>query len=70
MDQKPRAGIATTAMVAPLLVLCCLGPVVVASIVGGILGWLGSLGPAKIIGAAVLLGAVAYGLCQSKSAMS
>ncbi len=61
MDKKPVAGIVTAAAVVPLLLLCCLGPVVVGSVIGGVIGWLGGLGPAEIAGAAVALAAITYG---------
>ncbi|HUZ73775.1 MAG TPA: hypothetical protein VMU87_12385 [Stellaceae bacterium] len=64
MDEKPVAGIVTAAAVVPLVLLCCLGPVVVGSVIGGVAGWLGGLGPAEIAGAAVALAAITYGLLR------
>lgn len=38
MDDKPTAGLVTAIIIAPLVALCCLGPVFIGSAVGGILG--------------------------------
>src|SRR5579863_3881233 len=64
MGEKPVAGIVTAAGVVPLVLLCCLGPVVVGSMIGGVFGWLGGLGPAAIAGTAVAFAAITYGFLR------
>ncbi|NKC23606.1 hypothetical protein HED50_24405 [Ochrobactrum oryzae] len=44
LDDKPTAGIVTAIIIAPLVALCCLGPVVIGSAVGGVLGWFSGQG--------------------------
>lgn len=62
MSEKPAAGLIAAAVAAPLVVLCCLGPAVFGSLLGGIAGWLGGLGAAAAAGAGVVAGVAAYGL--------
>ena len=63
MSDKPVAGIVTAAVAVPVVALCCLGPAVLGSIAGGVLGWFGGLGPvaaiALVFGAALALYGVA-----------
>jgi hypothetical protein len=68
MNDKPRTGILTALAIAPIVALCCLGPVVLGSaVLGGIAGWLASLGAFEIAGAALVvvivlpLGSFVYG---------
>lgn len=51
MNEKSFAGLATAALVAPLVALCCVGPVVVGSLLGGLAGWLGGLNLFEVAGA-------------------
>lgn len=62
MNEKPVGGFLTGALVAPLMVVCCLGPVVVGAFGGGLIAWLGRLGPGEVAGAALVAGLLAYGL--------
>lgn len=62
MDDKPVVGLVTAAVIARVVALCCLGPGVVGSLLGGVVGWLGGLGPEDVVGAAVAAGFVAYAL--------
>jgi hypothetical protein len=62
MNDKPVAGLVTAAVIAPIVALCCLGPTVLASLVGGLVGWMGGLGSAEVAAAAIAAGFVAYGL--------
>src|SRR5258708_22283227 len=62
MNDKPVAGLVTAAVIVPIVALCCLGPTVLASLVGGLVGWMGGLGSAEVAGAALAVGFVAYRL--------
>ena len=62
MSEKSGAGLAVAAVVVPLVALCCLGPAVLGSVLGGIVGWLGGLGPDAAAGAGIATGLAAYGL--------
>lgn len=64
MDDKPTAGIVTAIIIAPLVALCCLGPVVIGSAVGGVLGWFSGQG--LVIGGVLTLlaGAAGYALMR------
>ena len=62
MSEKPIAGLVTAAVVAPLCALCFLGPVVLASGVAGVWGWLSGLGPTVILGLVLSVAALVYGL--------
>ncbi len=68
MSDKPIAGLVIAAVVAPLCVLCVLGPVILASGVAGAWGWLSGLGPAVILVFVVLFAALAYGLLRRRKA--
>ena len=68
MSEKPIARLVTTAVVAPLCVLCFIGPVVVASGIAGAWGWLSGLDPAVILGLVALFAALAYGLLRRRKA--
>ena len=48
MNDKPLAGIVTFMIAAPVMLLCCLTPLVLVSSISGLLGW--------IAGGSVLLG--------------
>lgn len=64
MDDKPGGALAGAALVVPLVALCCLGPAVLGSFLGGLLAWIGGLGLAEIAGAAIVVGLMAYGLVR------
>lgn len=64
MNEKPVAGLLATVAVLPLLLLCCLGPVILGSILGGIAGWLSGLGFAGILSAALAIAAISYGILR------
>jgi protein-S-isoprenylcysteine O-methyltransferase Ste14 len=64
VSDKPIAGLVIAAVVAPLCVLCVLGPVILASGVAGAWGWLSGLGPAVILGLVLLVAALACGLLR------
>ena len=61
MNDKPVAGLVTFAMVAPVVALCCLGPVVLGSVLGGVVSWFAGLGPAEVAAGALAMGLAAYG---------
>ena len=68
MSDKPIAGLVIAAVVAPLCVLCVLGPVILASGVAGAWGWLSGLGPVVVLGLVVLVAALVYGLLRRRKA--
>ncbi|GEM_PF-3450407 len=67
MNDKPVAGIVTALVVAPLALLCCLGPIALGSVLAAAAGWLGGLGVFGIIGAALGVAAVGYGLLRRRA---
>lgn len=60
MSDKFVAGIVTAAVIAPMCALCLVGPAVFASILAGIVGWFGGLGPVLTIGLVLVAGIVVY----------
>lgn len=62
MNDKGVAGLTTALLIAPLVVVCCLGPAVLGSALGALVGWLGGFGPAEVFGAALAGGLSVYGL--------
>lgn len=64
MDDKPTAGLVTAIIIAPLVALCCLGPVFIGSAVGGILGWFSGQG--LVVGGmlTLLAGAAGYAVMR------
>jgi hypothetical protein len=68
MSDKPIAGLVIAAMVAPVALLCCLGPVVLGSILGGIVGWLGGLNLIAAAGAALAIGLLICGFLRWRKA--
>jgi hypothetical protein len=53
MGERTPAGIVAAVFVAPLVLLCCLGPAGVASLFAGIVAWSSGLSVAAITGAAI-----------------
>jgi|TARA_R100000005_G_C5000267_1_gene207094 hypothetical protein len=49
MSDKPTGGLITALIVAPLLAICCLGPIVFASFAAGIFSWIGGIDPLRIM---------------------
>jgi hypothetical protein len=70
VSEKPAAGLIAAAVVAPLAVLCCRGPAVLGSVLGGVAGWLGGLGLAAAAGAGIAAGVAAYALFRWRRARS
>lgn len=68
MDEKPVAGLVTAAVAVPLVALCCLGPAVLGSILGGMVGWFGGLNAVEVAAAALAAGALAYGFLRWRRA--
>lgn len=48
MSDKPVAGFVTTLVVAPMMILCCLGPVLYVTFAAGFFSWLGGINPMRI----------------------
>src|SRR5258708_37910772 len=59
---SPKAALATVAVLAPVLALCCAGPALVASFLIGIGAWLDQRSPVEIVAAAAVGGLVGFGV--------
>lgn len=70
MSDNRVAGFVTAVLIAPLVVVCCLGPAVLGSVVGALVGWLGGLDPVEVVGGALAAGLVVYGLLHWRRARS
>ena len=68
MSDNRVAGFVTALLVAPLVIVCCLGPAVLGSALGAAVGWLGGLGSIEVMGAAFAAGLVVYGLVRWRRA--
>ena len=70
MNDKPVAAILTALAVVPIVVMCCLGPVVLGSaVLGGIAGWLAGWGALEIVIATLGVAAVScavFGLARAR----
>jgi len=64
MDEKPAAGLITAIIIAPLVALCCLGPVFIASAAAGVAGWLS--GRSLVLAAVLALLAAAIGYAVTR----
>jgi hypothetical protein len=64
MSDKPIAALVIAAVMAPLALFCCLGPVVLGSVLGGIMSWLDGLNLVAGAGAALAAGLLAYGFLR------
>jgi hypothetical protein len=60
----------TAIVVAPLVALCCLGPLFIGSAVGGVVGWLSGQGLALIAVLAFLAAAIGYAVMRWRRASS
>lgn len=69
MDERTPAGIIAAVFVAPLVLLCCLGPAAVASLFAGTVAWLGGWSLAAMTGAAIAGGLFAYGVLRWRRAV-
>ncbi len=56
MSEKTYAGFVTAALIAPLVALCCFGPVLLGSLLGGVAGQLGGLNLLEVAGATAAAG--------------
>jgi len=70
MNEKPAAGLMTAIVVAPLVALCCLGPLFIGSAVGGVVGWLSGQGLALTAVLAFLAAAIGYAVMRWRRASS
>jgi hypothetical protein len=68
MNERPAAGLAATGLVIPLVLLCCLGPTAIASLLAGLIAWLGGLGSVSVAVVTVAVGLLAFGLLRRRSA--
>lgn len=49
MSDKPTGGLITVLIIAPLLAICCLGPILFVSFAAGIFSWIGGIDPLRIV---------------------
>jgi len=54
MSDKPKAGLVTAVVIAPLVVLCCAGPPLIGPAVVAITAWIGGIGPVAMVLAGIL----------------
>jgi|SRR6516164_4319516 len=64
MNDNRAAGFVTALLVAPLVVVCCLGRAVLGSPLGALFGW------PEILGGGLAAGLVVYGLLRWRRARS
>ena len=67
VSERPAVGVITAVLIAPLVLLCCLGRAAVASLLAGFVAWLSGLGVAAVAGATVVVGALAYGFLRGRN---
>ena len=60
VNEKSLAGFVVAALIAPLVAVCCVGPVVLGSLLGGLVGWLGGLDYLEVAGANASVAVAVY----------
>lgn len=68
MRDRLVVGLAAGILVAPICLLCIVGPVVLVSVLGGVTGWIGGLDPVVAAGLAVLAAISVYGIVIRRKA--
>jgi len=68
MNDNRVASFVTALLVAPLVVVWCLGPAILGSALGVLVGWVGGLGSVEMIGAGFAAGFAVYGLLRWRRA--
>lgn len=68
MSEKLFAGLATTVVLAPVCVVCVLGPAVIASIFTGVAAWLGGFDAIVTTGLVLIAGVAIYGFIRKRGA--
>jgi hypothetical protein len=69
MSDKPIAGLLTAIAVAPLCLVCALGPAAFVAAGGGVLAWLGGLGVPLLVASTLAIGSwLAWRAFQRRSA--
>ena len=69
MSDKPIAVLVTTAIAAPLMVVCCLfGPAAIAWLVVGASGWVAGIGATASTGLAIIAALLVYGFTRRRRA--
>ncbi len=69
MSDKPIAVLVTTAIAAPLMVVCCLfGPAAIAWLVAWASGWVAGIGAAASTGLAIVAAILVYGFIRRRRA--
>ncbi len=68
MSEKLLAGLAAAVVIAPLCVLCVLGPTVIASMVTGITAWFGGFDPVVTLALALVAGMAVFVIVREQRA--
>ena len=66
MEDKPIAMLVTAAVVAPICVLCILGPAIPGSAVAWVSAWFGGFDPVAAMGLAVIFAILVYGFFRRR----
>ncbi len=66
MNDKALAGTLGVIVVAPICVLCILGPAMLGSALAWVSAWFGGLGAVSTMGLAILVGLIVFGVTQRK----
>ena len=66
MDEKPTAGLVALAVAGPLMLLCCLAPVMLPFLIAGTAAWYADLSPIAIFIAFAVVGASAMVLLKRR----
>ncbi len=70
MNDKALAGILGFILVAPICVMCVLGPAVLGSALAWASAWFGGMSAVSSMGLAILAGLIVFGFLQRKRAKS
>ena len=65
MSDKPVAALVTAFAIAPFCVVCALGPAVVGSALGGVVGWFGGLRGVATVLIMVVVAAIATAMARA-----
>jgi len=66
MSEKLLAGLTAAVVIAPLCVLCVLGPAVIASMATGITAWLGGFDPVSTLTPAFVAGMAVFAIVRQQ----
>jgi hypothetical protein len=64
---RPSAGLMAAALAVPLVLLCCLGPAALASLLAGFVAWVGGFNIAVVTAVTLVGGLVTYGFLRRRT---